>query len=159
MMKTHLLIPLLLLSACSGVTNSGFDPKARETGCPLALNIPTLKVDIATQQPPPNKLAYKIDGKLVHDECATPAKVDDKGPQRVVIGRESNVLTSTFPFWDLSNQGLPQKISFEILDRGDCTQEPQVYFSKTDLPLNFENVYPYGETCGASLIDNETYAK
>jgi hypothetical protein len=122
------------------------DDKIEPYSCPLAYTPDQYKLHLKSSQPIPTKVAIVIDGKLKHDECAS-SSVASEAPFVNIRKSESNNL-DVIVFWIPDPK--PMNMSFEILDRGDCSVAPSSFFVANNMPISFQTSY-YDEhhDCGS----------
>ncbi len=141
----HLLLVLSLFGCSPARPNK--DGVVQAQGCPGAIYPPYHSVTVHTTIPVPAKLAVTLEGVLKFDQCLQPPEIL---PAPVVRASQSvDAVTVVVGHWG-GYASLPTEMSFEILDRGDCTAAPISFYRADRIPLNFIVDYPNGKACGGN---------
>jgi hypothetical protein len=135
-----------MLSACA-------PPGSSTVGTASRLYCSDIHVDyhevlVHTTEPLPAKVAVMVEGQLKYDMCLVQPVIM---PPPLVSSTEQPGAIVVLVRHLGAYKKLPTEISFEILDRGDCTKPAVSFFKADNVPLEFKTEYPKGKACGASL--------
>ena len=90
-----------------------------------------------------------LEGQLKFDECQTQPILPPPPIVRAVKQNgEISIVVQHFGAY----KTLPSEVSFEILDRRDCSVAPVSYFKGDKIPLAFKTEYPNGKSCGSNVV-------
>jgi hypothetical protein len=106
----------------------------------MSLDVPVHTINLKTQDPIPEKLAFVMNGTTYYDECQDHR--DENVSPIVTFQRSLQLLQVKAMYYAFAAKDLPKQISFQITDRGNCTQAPVEFYSQANTPVDFETYYP-----------------
>ena len=143
----------ILLMSCSpsdflkSVGLAEDDDTVTPQSCTFALvpdfHLMNLKTSIAT----PEKMAVIVDGQLKYDECLEhPVITPAPFVYLLRLDGAIEVLVQHYGAYPV----LPTSESYELLDRGDCLDNPKRFFVANRVPLKFKKTnYEKRDECGS----------
>jgi hypothetical protein len=145
------IVGAILLTSCSAsevLRGVGLeeDDEVTPQSCPLAAVPNYHSIKLITSIAIPAKLAVILDGQLKYDECLEkrvilPAPIVD-------LYRSVGAVSVQVRHFD-GYSGFPANVSYELLDRGDCTGNPISFYVANQIPLVFKKInYDVRPECG-----------
>ncbi len=153
MKKLALFLSLFVITACNSNNNN---PDPGKFSCLGVVYIPYHRIDIETEEVLPDKIAIEIEGEIKYDECLEQAVIP---PPPIVHGERRKIGLAVVVQHFGAYKELPEDISFRVFDRKDCSAAEELFFEASNVPLEFEKVYPAGVECGSNTFAKATVVK
>jgi hypothetical protein len=117
--------------------------------------VPYHEVEIETGDVLPNKIAIEVEGEIKYDECL---EQDVIPPPPIVHGERRKIGLAVVVEHFGAYEQLPEDVSFRVYDRTNCSADV-LYFEASNVPLEFQKVYPNGPKCGSNTFAKTSVTK
>ena len=139
----------IVLFGCGGSKiESEVSPQYKKDSCPLSLALTFHQVFLDAGRPVPTKVSLILEGKVQYDECLDEPRLPVP-PISKVERLEGHLLKITVQHFG-AYPVLPETVSFEIMDRNTCIEQPTMFAKVSKLPLEFKTEYPSGKDCAGT---------